>query len=320
MFRFFLLIILLAVSIFASNLDDLEVKNPKFSLRATGTVQEMIYENSLLYVGTGNGTIEVFNTKSKKLIKTIAIPKIEDFMGDTIASKIYSIDLFEDKILIVSQGMKGYRNLWIYENEKLEKLISIEKRFFIQKASFVNTHKIIFALLSNQIGLFDIEKKEVTLLIQVSQSSFSHFKLNENKTKIVTSDESGIVRILSAEDLSLIKSLKSKNLDKVYQLDFKKDKILTAGQDRKAVFYDNFSSYSLDFDFLLYSCALSDDAKLGAIAYNEKNEILIFNTNSKKYLYKLTGQDATLTQILFVSKEGVFASSDSQIINYWSLK
>lgn len=320
MLRLFLITVLLVVSSLCSNLDDLKSKEPTYSLKASGTVQEMVYKNSLLYVGTGNGTVEVFDTKTKQLVKTISIPNIVDFMGDEIASKIYSIDLIEDKILLVSQGMKGYRNLWVYENESLKKLISIDKKFFIQKASFVSSSKIVFALLSNQIGLYDIDKNEVTVLTQISQSSFSHFKINENKTKIATTDESGIVRILNTQDLMVVNTLKSKNLDRVYQVDFKKGKILTAGQDRKAVFYDSFSSYSLDFDFLLYSSALSDDAKLGAIAYNEQNEILIFDTNSKKYLHKLTGQDATLTQILFVSKQGVFASSDSQTINYWSLK
>ncbi|WP_417327798.1 WD40 repeat domain-containing protein [Halarcobacter sp.] len=315
MSKFFLSFFILVVSSFA-----LEEVTPTYSLKATGAVQGIVYKDELLYTGTANGTVEVFDTKEKKIIKTIELPKIKDFMGDTIPAKVYSIDLIEDKILIVTQGMKGYRNLWIYENEELKKLIGIEKKFFIQKASFVSDTRVVFALLSNQLGIFDIEKNEVTVLTQVSQSSFSHFALNENRSKLITTDESGVIRVLKTSDLVVEKRLKALNLDRVYQLDFKKGKVLTAGQDRKAVFYDSFSSYALNFDFLLYSCALSKNAKYGAIAYNEENEILVFNTSSKKYLYKLIGQDATLTQILFISDKEIFASSDSQTINFWRLK
>ncbi|RXJ91559.1 hypothetical protein CRV01_00260 [Arcobacter sp. CECT 8983] len=315
MIKVFLSFLILVVSSFA-----LEEVTPTYSLKATGTVQEIVYKDKLLYAGTDNGTVEVFDTKEKKIIKTIEIPKIKDFMGDTISAKVYSIDLLDNKIVIVSQGMKGYRNLWIYEEEKLKKLIDIDKKFFIQKASFVNDTRIVFALLSNQIGIFDIKKNKVTVLTQVSQSSFSHFALNENRSEVATTDESGIVRVLKTSDLVVKKELKALNLDRVYQLDFKKGKILTAGKDRKAVFYDSFSSYALNFDFLLYSCALSKNAKYGAIAFNEENEILVFNTSSKKYLYKLIGQDATLTQILFISEKEIFASSDSQTINFWRLK
>lgn len=315
MSKLFLSFFILVVSSFA-----LEEVSPTYSLKATGAVQGIVYKDELLYAGTANGTVEIFDTKEKKIIKTINLPKIKDFMGDTIPAKVYSIDLIEDKILIVTQGMKGYRNLWIYENEELKKLIGIEKKFFIQKASFVSDTRVVFALLSNQLGIFDIEKNEVTVLTQVSQSSFSHFALNENRSKLITTDESGVIRVLKTSDLVVEKRLKALNLDRVYQLDFKKGKVLTAGQDRKAVFYDSFSSYALNFDFLLYSCALSKNAKYGAIAYNEENEILVFNTSSKKYLYKLIGQDATLTQILFISDKEIFASSDSQTINFWRLK
>jgi len=75
----------------------------------------------------------------------------------------------------------------------------------------------------------------------------------------------------------------------------------------------------LNFDFLLYSCALSKDSKRGAIAYNEKNEVLIFDTTTRKYLYNLTGQEATITQILFAKTNELFVSSDSKKINYFKL-
>jgi len=309
-----LLILLLTVNLFA-----LQNLTPTKIFKATGTVQSMVFQDGKLYAGTDNGTVEVFSTTTNEKVQTIKLPNIKDFIGDTIPSKIYSIDVIKDKILIVSQGMKGYRNIFTYENEKLEKMIGIDKKMFIQKASFISSDLILFGLLSNQIGLYDIKNKKQLYLIQVSHSSFSHFMVSDDKKSFATTDESGRVRVLNVNNGQFIKEPKALNLDKVYQLDFKKDLILTAGQDRKAVVYDSFSSYSLDFDFLLYACALSPKAKLGAIAYNEQNEVLVFDIKTQKYLYNLSAQEATLTQILFINEKELFVSSDSQIINYYKL-
>ncbi|MDX9796519.1 MAG: WD40 repeat domain-containing protein [Arcobacteraceae bacterium] len=296
----------------------METLTPTFSLKAKGDVQDILYTQGVLYAANSNGSVELFDVASKHVIKTIEIPPIEDFMGDVIPAKIYSIDLIANKLLIVSQGMKGYRNLWIYENDTLHKVFDIEKKYFIQKASFVDENRILFGLLSNQIGLYNLQTQSLEYMKQVSHSSFSHFKLSQDKQRFASTDESGIVRIFNAKDGSLFKELDALNLDRVYQVDYKNGVVLTAGQDRKAVvFSNNGSAYSLNFDFLLYSCALNEKATRGAVSYNEKNEVLVFDINTQKYLYNLTGQKATLTQILFISDNELFASSDSEIINYW---
>ncbi len=305
--------------LFSLNLFAVQNLSPAKVFKATGTVQSMVFQDGKLYAGTDNGSVEVFDITSNEKIKTIKIPDIKDFMGDTIAAKIYSIDLIDNKILIVSQGMKGYRNIFVYEKEKLEKVIGIDKKMFIQKAAFVAPDLVLFGLLSNQVGLYDIKNKKQIYLIQVSPSSFSHFMVSEDKKQFSHTDESGIVRILNVQNGQVLHAPKALNLDRVYQLDFKKGLILTAGQDRKAVVYGKNSVYSLDFSFLLYACALSPNATLGAIAYNEQNEVLVFDIKTQKYLYNLSAQEATLTQILFINDKELFVSSDSQTINYYIL-
>lgn len=315
MHKIFIVIGALFINLFA--MEDLE---PSKIFKASGTVQSIVYKNNNLYAGTSEGKIEVFDTFTAEKIKEINIPEIKDFMGDIIPAKIYSIDLIDNKLLIVSQGMKGYRNIFIYENENLKKVIDIDKKYFIQKANFISKDKIVFALLSNQIGIYDLKKEKLDYLIQVSASSFSDFSLSEDKKVLVTTDESGIVRKIKVENAQIFGENKNKNLDKVYQIDYKNGVILTAGQDRQAVIYKDFTDYSMRFDFLLYSCGLSPKAKLGGIAYNEKNEVLIFDVNTKEKLYNLKGQKATLTQILFKNKDEVFVSSDDSSINYFKLK
>lgn len=310
---------LLLIVFFAYSMS-LETLTPTYSLTTKGDVQDIVYDKTkkILYAANSNGSVELFNLESKKLIKTISLPTIIDFIGDEMPAKIYSIDIVEDKLLIVSQGLKGYRNLWIYEKNSLTKIFDIDKKYFIQKASFVDKNRVLFALLSNQVGLYNIKSKKNEYFFQLSHSSFSHFKLSNNKKSFASTDESGIVRIVNTEDGKVVKTLDAINLDRVYQVDYKNGVVLTAGQDRKAVVYPtNAQAYALDFDFLLYSCALNTNSSYGAISYNEKNEILIFDIKTKKYLYNLTGPKATLTQILFINTDEVIVSSDSNRIDYW---
>jgi len=305
--------------IFVTFAFSLETKRPTKVFLASGNVQSIIFKNEKLYAGCDNGIVDIFDVKTKKSLKTIKLPKIKDFVGESIEAKIYSIDVFDDAILIVSQGEKGFRNLYLYANGNLQKVLGERQEMFIQKANFLSHERVIFALLSNQIGAFDMKSRKFLYLTQLSGSYFAHFALSEDKKTIAATDESGVVRIVNTLNSQIMKEFNPINLDKVYQLDYKKGNILTAGQDRKAVFFKGNTYYGLNFDFLLYSCALSEDSLRGAIAYNEKNEVLVFDTTSRKYLYNLIGQEATMTQILFSSPNEVFVSSDSKKINYFKL-
>lgn len=315
MHKIFFLIVLLASFLFS-----MENLTANKTYKLSSNAQDIKVIGERLFVGTSGGKVEIFDINSTKKLQTIELEKIKDFMGDLIGAKIYSIDILNEKILIVSQGKQGYRNIFLYHNEKLEKVLGTKAQYLLQEAVFVNEEKIIFATLGNQIALFDINKKKLDYKTQISYSSFSDFQINEDKTKLATTDESGVVNIFDIKNGKVIKKFKGINLDRVYQLDYKKDIVLTAGQDRKAVVFKKFSTYSLDFDFLLYSCAISKNAKYGAIAYNEENEVLIFDINSKVKLYSLEAQKGTLSKILFKGDDEVFLASESDEINYFNFK
>ena len=312
--------IILSSLLFGVSLFGFEHLKPTYSLTASGDVQDIVYSGEKLYAATSESIVDIFDTNNKSIVKQIKLPQIKDFMGDDVPAKIYSIDILNNDILLVSQGMKGYRNVWLYSNNKLEKKIDIDKKFFIKEAKFINSNTIILATLANQIMSFDINNNTNIYSMQVSPSSFSHFALNENRTKIVTTDESGIVRVLDSKSGIILKKYDAINLDKIYQLDYKNGIVLTAGQDRKSVIYKDNNNDFLEFDFLLYSCGLSPNGTLGAVAYNENNDVLVFNTSSKKKLYNLTQNKATLTQILFIDENNIFTTSDSSKINFYKLK
>jgi len=314
-FKFLPIFFLLILNIFAKDL------TPNYSLKTSGGVTDLVLKNENLYVATTDSSVDIFNINTKEKINSIKVPKIKDFMKDTIEARIYSIDVLENNILILSQGENGGRNIDIYKDGKLNKIIEDKDRLFIAYAKFMDENHIVYALLSNQIYLYDIKNKKVINEVQISQSKFSNFKLNEDKSKIVVADESGILTLLNTKDLNPIKRFDTLNLDNVFQVDIKKDIFITAGQDRRCAIYslDEKISYYKEASFLIYSVALSPSGKLGAFASDEENNVTIFNTTTKENLYKLTQNKTTLTNILFINENEIFVSSDDEKINYYKL-
>lgn len=298
-----------------------EIK-PLFQYEASGAVTELIVKENKLYASTDASSIDIFNIQTKQKVSTILFPKIKDFMGDIVNSKIYSIDILKDKILSVSQGEKGGRNLTIYENGKFNTIISDKKRMFIAKAKFLDENRIIFSLLSNELYIYDIKSKKKVLKLDVSLSKFSDFVLNENKKSVIVADESGILKMLNTDNLQVIKEFKNQNLDNVFQVDTKNNIIATAGQDRRAVIYDelNNNAQYINAPFLIYSVGLSPSGKKVGIAYDEENNVLIFDTKSKIKKFMLVENLAIISKVLFINEKELFISSDDKKINYYKIK
>jgi hypothetical protein len=176
-FKFLIIFFLLLLNIFAKDL------TPNYSLIASGAVTDLVLKEDKLFIATSASSVDIFDITTKEKIDSIKMPKIKDFMQDIIDSKIYSVDVLENNILILSQGQNGGRNIDIYKNGKIENIIKDKDRLFIARAKFIDENHIIYALLSNQIYLYDIKNKKVLNEIQISQSKFSHFKLNEDKSE-----------------------------------------------------------------------------------------------------------------------------------------
>ena len=294
---------------------------PTSSLLASGGVTDLVLNNDKLYVATAASSVDIFNIKTQEKINSIKMPQIKDFLGDIIDSKIYSVDVLEENILILSQGEKGGRNLDIYKDGKIENIIKDTERLFIGRAKFLDENHIIYALLSNQVYLYDIKNKKVLKEIQVSQSKFSNFKLTQDKTKLVVCDESGVINMLDSKNFDIIKTFRYQNLDNVFQVDIKDNLILTAGQDRRAAVYnlDTKNAYYKEYSFLVYAAALSPSTKLAAVASDEENNVTIFDTSSQANLYKLTQNKATLSNILFLNENEIIVTSDAKQINYYKI-
>ena len=316
--KFIFIFLTISLYILTINARDL---SPDYSLIASGGVTDLVLKNEKMYVATNASSVDIFNINTQNKIESIKLPKIHDFTGDIIESKIYSVDILNDNILILSQGEKGGRSIDTYKNGKLEKIIDDKDGLFIAKAKFLDENHIIYALLSNQIYLYDIKNRKILIETQISQSKFSNFSLTQDKSKIIVADESGNITMIDSKTFNILKTFKNQNLDNVFQVDIKNDLIITAGQDRRVGIYnfDEKKSYYKEASFLIYSVGLSPSGKLGGFASDEENNVTIFNTNTKENLYKLTQNKSTLTNILFFNENEIFVTSDDKKINYYKL-
>ena len=288
---------------------------------ASGGITDLVLQEDKLFVATTASSVDIFNIKTNEKIDSIKMPKIKDFIGDIIESKVYSVDVLKKDILILSQGENGGRNVNIYKDGQMQSIIEDTQRLFIGRAKFLDENHIVYALLSNQIYLYDIKNKKVLKEIQISQSKFSNFKFTQDKSKIIICDESGVITMIDSKSFEVLKTFKSQNLDNVFQIDIKNNLILTAGQDRRAAVYNinTNEAYYKEFSFLIYSVALSPSTNLAAVASDEENNVTIFDTRTKENLYKLFQNKATLTNILFLNENELIVTSDDKQINYYKI-
>ena len=310
-----------------ANLYAINEVDPTFVYKASGGVTDLVANDGKLYVATQASSVDIFDIKTKKLIKKIKVPQIEDFVGDTIDAKVYNTDVFNKKVLLTVQDTSGFRELYIYDN-KLTKLISKDESLYISKALFVDDTHIVFCTLGNIMYMYDIPTRKILWNIDIKapeaefNSTFADFVLDKTKSTAVVADESGDLKVVDIKTKQITKVLSGQNLDKVFKVDIKNNKIITAGQDRRCVVYNlsTGSSYYMSVDFLIYAAGLNTDATLGAYSSDEQNNVIVFDTNTKQKLYKLKKNLMTLTSILFINDKEVFVSTDSNKFNYYKLK
>ena len=312
-----LLLCLLSVIGFATS-----TLTPVDTIEINGTTKDMVLKNNHLVVATDMGHIEIHDIVSKQKIKEIFIPEVKDFMGDITPARVMSTDVLDEKYLLLSDsGKGGYSNLYVYDANLTQLLSSKDKRAII-KARFIDASHILLGYLSNEVALLDIQSKKELYRVQLSESKFSDFSLNEEKTQVVFSCESGVLNVVDVQSGKILKVLQGQNVDNVYKVDFKNGMISGAGQDQRGSIYDVKSEkgHYIKGTFLIYGTALSPSASRVAFAMDEKNDISIYSTSTKSKIALLKGQKSTLNVIIFQDENRLFSASDDNTILVWNLE
>lgn len=314
--RFYLLVIVFFSVLYAKDLSPYKV------IEASGNVQSIVMDAQYIIAGTNVGSIEVYHKEEGTLSQKIVFEKIKDFTGESSAPKVFSVDIFgSTTYLAVVQASNGARRLVLVENGVQKELIGADKNLFINKAKFVDKDHILVALMSSEFFLLNTKTLEKRYHVQLSYSHFSDFALNESKSLVASSSESGEIVISDVFTGKVVSVLNGGNVDNVYKVDYKQQKVLCAGQDRRGIVYEvpNKQFKRFDAPFLIYAGALSPSATLGAFAFNEENDIVIFDLASQNRLHTLKGQKSTLNTIVFVSEKELVSGSDDKYILIWRL-
>lgn len=312
------LIILVLLSI---NVWSYSTLSPISSIEVNGTVKDMVLHNDSLVIATDMGHIEIYDINKNQKIQEIDIPDVTDFMGDVMPARVMSVDSITDKYLLLSDsGKGGYSNLYIYDGNLTQQLSAKDKKAII-KARFVDDNHILFGFLSNEVALWNIKTKKELYRVQLSESKFSDFALNEDHTRVVFACESGVNNLVDVQSGKILAELKGQNLDNVYKVDFKHGTISGAGQDQRGSLYDAKSgkgSY-IKGTFLIYGTALSPSAKKVIFAMDEQNNLSVYNTITHSKIALLKGQKSTLNVIIFKDENSIYSASDDSTIMIWNL-
>jgi len=312
------LFVLFISSLFAQDIDPflkIDIKEIAKDL-ALGRDNEIV-------IGTDGGKLVVYNYSKKEFVKIVQVPKIKDFTGEITDTRVASVDYYNGKYLLLSDsGVGGYADLRMHENNKTIDIFTEDDKHAIIKSKFVDDNNILLGFLSNEVALYNIKDKKIIYKFQLNESKFSDFALNEDRTLAAFSCESGEINILDTKAGKVIKKLSGANLDNVYKVDFKKDTVSCAGQDRRAAWYSIKSGKGnyIEGSFLIYATALNPSATMAAYAMDEKNNISIFDLSSKSKKYLLKGQKSTLNTIVYKDENTLFSASDDNIVIMWKLK
>jgi len=296
---------------------------PEKVLEIDGVCEDLQYKDGLLIVGTDSGKMVVYDSKSLEKKLSLQLPKIKDFMGDEIDTKVFSVDYSDGRYLLLSDsGIGGYADLRIYENGKEKKIVSGEDGKAIIKARFVDKDHILLGHLSNEAELIDANSGKSLYRVQLAPSKFSDFALDSAKKRAVFGCESGVLTVIDAMSGKKIVTIDKLHVDNNFGVDFAKDLIASAGQDKRACYYRMGTKEKGCFNgsFLVYAVGISPDERYVAYAMDEDNSITIYDMKSMQKAYILRGQKSTLDAIVFESPERLFSASADNSVMVWKLK
>jgi len=284
----------------------------------------MVVIEGRLYAATDIGVVEVFSWPGKSKLAQIQLPPIKDFAGDFLNPKIYSVDISPDTedMILVSQGSQGFSDIFLFIN-KTGKLVAVSglPGLPIREARYVNKTTILVGTLGNELIKYDLANKKLIYRTQINSSTFTDLQLNNSRTRVVISDESGEISQVNTETGQVIRKFKGQNLDKIFQLDFKDHYIVGGSQDRRISVYNTLAedNYFKGSGLPVYCVALSTDASLAAFSTAGNEIIQVFDILDGRDLFYLPVSGKSITKLLFVSGNELLAAGVEGEIVYWKL-
>ncbi|MBZ7954041.1 WD40 repeat domain-containing protein [Campylobacter sp. W0018] len=285
-----------------------------YELKINSNITALKLDKQNLYISTDKGEILLYNIKDKSLKELLSFPKIKNYYGDEFA-KIYNIDIFKNKLLILSEGDFGSKNLSFYkeslQTKKLEES-SIIKAFFIDEDTY------LLISIGSEIELIDKNLNHIKNF-NFSYSSLNDVMLSEDKNKLIAGFESGKVKLFDLKNWKILKNYDKIHKDNIYQVDLKNNVILSCGTDRRVGIIKNEEQRFLQKDFLIYACALSPNGKLAVYSDNEAGISEVFNTDDFKTIKTFNNENLMSEFIIFLNNKDFIISGFGDTIMFRSI-
>ncbi len=290
---------------------------PKVSVKTSSPVLDFVVRGGDIWAGTANGEALQITAKGKIISKKM-LPTIEDSWGKKIKQKIMSIDLSLDTKTLIVAGEDGW--LYTIREGKITKT-TYSTKTVVKKIAFISDTKVMLALLSNEVVFFDLKTNRIMKTLSGGTSPLSDMALSTYKKTAVIVGEAGIVSVINTAAMKITRRIQGGNVDNIYKVDLQNNRVLTAGQDRRAILYtlDGKSYSRFDGSFLIYTVALSPSAGVMAAAMDEENLISVFDTIKRQKFFTAKGHSATLNRIAFIDEKRFVSCADENKILFWEL-
>jgi len=291
-------------------------------LRLNDNLSALSLDENTLFIGTNAGEILHLNLENKELQSLVKLKRVKNFYDES-AANIFSIDNFNERLLVLSSSDFGKQKLNLIDKNGI--LSELELGISgVKKAFFVDENTVLLAFISTEIKLLNLKLKELKSF-KFTHSSLSDVRLNEDKSLLVAGFESGEIELFDLKKWQ-VKSKIATHKDSIYQLDFKQGTLLSCAVDRKIALIKNADEKSktqspqisyIDENFLIYACALSPKASRLAYANNNESFVSVLETSDLKPVLKLENLNFMVEYIVFLNEKSLLLAGFSDILHFY---
>ncbi|WP_457592240.1 WD40 repeat domain-containing protein [Hydrogenimonas sp.] len=293
---------------------------PAAVFTASGTVSDFAVEGGKLFIGTDRGVVDVFDIEKGRLLYQIPLDPVKDATGEKMAARILSVDTRNGSLLILSIGENGFRDIWIYKNFTLHKVVGGSRKLFVKEARFFGGTDVIAGTFGSRVARYGIEEGYEVFNAKASQSTMGDMVLIDGGERLVVSDEAGKIRLMETKSGRILREIPSKHLDKVHHLAYAKGVLVSGGHDRRVgIHAKEVTAYYLRTEFPVFCVGISPDAKTGLFSSGDEQVLQLFDIKSGKLTDRLVGHRALINQIKFIDSCTLLSSERGSRVLLWHI-
>jgi len=309
------LLILFSINIFAKDI------TPYKYVKASEAVSDFVKVGNTLIIATEEGIIDIYDLKKKKLIDQVVMEKHKNILGDDIRSLIVSVDYIDNKLIFVVRLLSTLRELYLYENSKLTKILDESQHLTLQKVKFVDADSVMMVTMDNTLIFFDLKTNKPIYKKQLNLASFSDFAFSEDKKYLYSSDETPQISKIEVKTGKIVDIYNKANKRDIFSIDYKNGLLISGGKDRRVILYKTPKIYKMTKGkFFIYSVALNPDATKAAFVKNEDGDISVINTTTLEEEYLLKGHKQTIIKMDFHTINELITADEADKLMFWKLE